>query len=244
MKIWIFSLVFAMSSIAVVSQSCPSDYFSAVFTATIDQTVDDPGRLYVDDPELTFFKTYMNLRDAAIQHTIDDAIKFFNTTFGLDFSNSPPNHKNEYFVDNARMSPCILSPHINFIFSDNLWLRTGSTRSSCYHAHNGGMQVNFLADQILHGSYGGTEGKTVGPSDVVYTAIDIIYVCQQSPIIIQGQSPIPYHQDKVNAGIFPFYEEHYSQVLGHGFSHGVFQFYPDPKESGRFRVILRAVYTF
>ena len=172
MKIWIYSLVFAMSSLAVMSQSCPSDYFSAVFTATIDQTV--------DDPELTFFKAYMNLRDAAIQHTIDDAMKFFNDTFSLDFSNSPPNHKNEYFFVNARMSPYILplSPDINFIFSDNLWLRTGSTYSSCYHAHNGGLQVSFLADQILHGSYGGTEGKIVGPSDVVYTAFDIIDMCR------------------------------------------------------------------
>ena len=56
------------------------------------------------------------------------------------------------------------------------------------------------------------------------------YVYRQSPIIIESQSPSPYHQEQVNDRIFPFYEEHYSQVLGHGFSHGVFQFYPDPEE--------------
>ena len=244
MKIWIYSLVLALSSLAVMSQSCPSDYFSAIFTGTYNQAVDDLEELYQDDPELTFFKDYMNLRDAAIRHTIDDAMNFFNNTFGLNFSDLPPNQKNEFFLDNARMTPYILSPHVNFIFSDNLWLRTGNTRSSCYHAHAGGLQVNFLGDQILHGSYGGTEGKTVGPSDTVYYGFDIIYVCQQSPIIIQGQSPIPYHQDKVNAGIFPFHEDIYSQVLGHGLSHGVFQFYPDPEESGRFRIVLRTVYTF
>ena len=244
MKIWIYSLVFAMSSLAVMSQSCPSDYFSAVFTATIDQTVDNPGEIIEDDPELTFFKDYMNLRDAAIQHTIDDAMKFFNDTYGLDFSDSPPNEKNEYFVENAKMNPYKFSPHINFIFSDNLWLRTGSTHSSCYHAHAGGLQVSFSGDQILHGSYGGTEGKTVGPSDTVYYGFDIIDACKQSPIIIQFQSRSPFHIERAIAGIFPFSDEIYSRVLGHGFCHGIFQYYPDPNESHRFRIVHRTVYTF
>ena len=30
------SLVFAVSSLAIMSQSCSSDYFSAVFTGTVD----------------------------------------------------------------------------------------------------------------------------------------------------------------------------------------------------------------
>ena len=244
MKIWIYSAVIAMSSIAVMSQSCPSDYFSAVFTATVDQTVDNPGDFIVDDPELTFFKTYMNLRDAAIQHTIDDAMKFFNDTYGLDFSDSSPNEENEYFVDNAKMNPCIHSPNIDLIFSDNLWLRTGSTRSSCYHAQSGGLQVTFSSDQMLHGSYGGTEGKTVGQFDTVYYGFDIIDACKQSPIIIQFQSPSPFHVEPAIAGIYPFSDEIYSRVLGHGFCRGIFQYYPDPNESRQFRLVIRTVYTF
>ena len=57
MKIKIHSLIFAMSSLAVMSRSCPSDHFSAIFTGTIDQTVDNPGDVYVDDPEQTFTRS-------------------------------------------------------------------------------------------------------------------------------------------------------------------------------------------
>ena len=65
MKIWIYSLVFAMPSLAVVSQSCPSEYFSAIITSTVDQTVDNPAEFIEDHPELIFFKTHMNLTDTA-----------------------------------------------------------------------------------------------------------------------------------------------------------------------------------
>ena len=74
----------------VLSQACPSEPFTAVFTASVDQTLDSP-EIFKDDPELTFFKTIMQFRDAAIQHTADDAIRFFNDRFGLDFSASTPN---------------------------------------------------------------------------------------------------------------------------------------------------------
>ena len=84
MNIWIHNLIFAVSSLAVYPQNCPSEHFSGVLTATIDQTTTTSG--HMDDPELTFFKTYMKFRDSDIQHTIDDAIQYLNNTYGLDFS--------------------------------------------------------------------------------------------------------------------------------------------------------------
>ena len=54
MKVWIYIIVMS-SLVEVNSQTCPSEHYSAVFTATIDQTVDDPAN-FMDDPELTFFK--------------------------------------------------------------------------------------------------------------------------------------------------------------------------------------------
>ena len=50
MKIWIHVFIFAVSSLAVCSQTCSSEHFPAVFTATIEQTTTSPGP--VDDPEL------------------------------------------------------------------------------------------------------------------------------------------------------------------------------------------------
>ena len=81
MKIWIHVLIFAVSSLAVCSQTCPSEHFSAVITATIEASSTSTGP--VDDPELSFFQTYLKFRDSDIQHTIEDAIRFFKNTFGL-----------------------------------------------------------------------------------------------------------------------------------------------------------------
>ena len=103
MKIWIRVLIFAVLCLAVCSQTCPSQHFSAIFTATIEQTTSTLPAL-MDDPELIHLKTYLKFRDTDIQHTTDDAIQFFNNTFGLDFSDSP-NQKNERFFQNAKMSP-------------------------------------------------------------------------------------------------------------------------------------------
>ena len=243
MKIWIYSLVFAMSSLAVKSQSCPSEHFSAVFTTTIDGSVDKPQDISLDDPELTFFKTHLKFRDSDIQHTIEDAIKFFNYTYGIDFSNSAPNERNEYLLPNARMSPYILSSHLNLIYSDNLWIRTGNTYTSCYYARTGGLRVRFLADQMVHGSYGGTEGKPVGPENLLLYGFDIIEVCQQSPIIIQFQSPSPVRAEPIDEITIILYDT-YNRVLGQGIAHSIFQMYPDPKGTGQLRIAFRKIYTF
>ena len=69
--------------------SCPD--FSATFVGVIDQRV-GPQRL-ISDPEETFFRNDMGLRDSDIQHVFQDAVKFFNETYGLDFSNSQPTNK-------------------------------------------------------------------------------------------------------------------------------------------------------
>ena len=238
MKIWIHVLIFAVSSLAVCSQTCPSEHFSAVFTAT--GTFSGP----VDDPELTFFKTYLGLRDSDIQHTTDDAIQFFNNTFGLDFSNSPPNEKNERFLSSAKMSPFMLSPDVvDYIVTDNHWIRTGNTRSSCYHIREGGFQVTFSAERILCGSYGGAEGKPVGTTNLVAYGFFHIDVCKQSPVIIQFQSSTPIRTEPID-GIAVFTSDLYNRVLGYGKLHGIIQIYPDPNESGKLNTVYRGVYTF
>ena len=227
----------------VKSSGHVSEHFSAIFTGTIDGVVDNPNDVYVDDPELTHFKDHMKLKDSDIQHTVEDAMKFFNNTFGLDFSDTVPDEKNEYLLPNARMKSYILSSHVNFIISDNLWIRTGNTYTSCYYIRTGGLQVTFSADQMLHGSYGGTEGKPVGPQNVLLYGFDVIEVCKQSPIIIQFQSPSPFRAEPID-GIYPSIGDIYSRVLGQGKSSSVYQVYPDSKENGQFRILFQIIYTF
>ena len=241
MKVWIYIIVMS-SLVAVNSQTCPTEHYSAVFTATIDQTVDDPA-IFMDDPELTFFKTELKFRDSDIQHTIDDAIQFFNNTYGLDFSDSPPNEKNEYFFQNATMRVFKLSPDIDFILTDNHWIRTGNTRSSCYSIRDGGFQVTFSAKQTLYGSYGGAEGKPVGTTNLVAYGFYHIDVCEQSPVIIQFQSSSPIRAEPID-GIAVLISDLYNRVLGYGKFHGIFQVSPDHNESDKLRAVYRAVFTF
>ena len=112
MKVWISSLVFAALSLAVSSQTCPS----AVFVVSLDQTLDEP-MLARPDPELSYFKSVLKFRDGAIRHAFEDAIRFFNYTFGLDFSGSP-NEQHEVIVENAIMRP-FTELHLESIVNSN-----------------------------------------------------------------------------------------------------------------------------
>ena len=46
------------------------------------------------------------------------------------------------------------------------------------------LAVTFTGDQILYGSYGGTEGKPAGIGTMLLNGVFSIDSCQQSPIII------------------------------------------------------------
>ena len=163
MGVWIYSLVLALSGLEValsVQGSPPScQQFPALFPAAIEQNIDSPGAFIVPDPELTFLKEVVKFTDGEIQGITDYAMKFFNETFGLDFSVSPPNQQNEYFYQNAILSPNRLADDVEYLVTLNNWIQTGSTRSTCYPIRYGGFQVTFSADQTLHGSYGEASGK-------------------------------------------------------------------------------------
>ena len=234
--------VFVMSClVAVNSQNCHSEHYSAVFTATVDQTIDNPAT-FEDDPELIYFKTYLKFRDSDIQHTIDDAIQFFNNTYGLDFSNSPPNEKNQRFLPNARMNPFMLIPgKFDYIVTDSRWIRTGNTYSSCYFIHYGGLHVTFSADQTLYGTYGGAEGKPVEIADSMIYAFHIIDdVCKQSPLIIQVQNIRPARTEPID-GVRISISDIYNGVLGYGKLYTLFQSSPVPEG---FHFFARSVFTF
>ena len=239
---WIFILVVAVSSLTVLSQTCPSEPFSAVFTASIDQTFDTSS--VQDDPELVFFKTIMKFSDTAIQRTVDDAIQFFKDRFGLDFSASTPNEKNERFFENAKMSPFFLPPDkFNYIVTINNWFRSGNTRSTCYPIRDGGFRVTFSANQTLRGSYGGSVGKPAGLTDLLVYGFYNIEVCKQSPIIIQAQSGTPVRTEPID-GIRILNMELNNSVLGRGRAQGIVITTTDPDKPGQFRVTLRNTFTF
>jgi hypothetical protein len=109
---------------ASIQDSCQQ--FPAIFVGVIDQSIDAPDAFFIDDPDLYFFKEIMKFREDAIQHTYSDAIKFFSETYGLDFSLSDPNEKNQYVYENATMSPYRFTDDIEFLVILNNWIQSGS----------------------------------------------------------------------------------------------------------------------
>ena len=234
----VFSMQFAIS--VCHPDVCPD--FTATFTAVIDQTVDDPNYI-IGDPEMKFFKEIMGFRDNDIQHAFDNAIQFFYETYGLDFSLSPPNAQNEYFFENAKMSVFRFREDIHYPVVLNNWVQTGNPHTTCQAIHNGGFNVTFSGNQLLHGSYGGTHGIAVGVGNSLnygYTRLDAY---DQSPITFQFQTATPFRQEPVDGAIFLNFDM-YNSVLGYGKAQGSLTIKPDKNNPGKFRVAARNVITF
>ena len=241
MKVCIHILIFVVSSLTVFAQTCPSDHFSAVFLASIDQTLD--SELIPDDPGLNFFKKVMKFDEDEIDDAFEYATHFFNESFGLDFSTSPPNDQNKFFFENATMSPFISAENAEYYVTANNWIRNGNTHSRCYHARTGGMRVTFSGDQTLFGSYGGVNGKPAEIGDVLSTGIFKIYVCRQSPVTILYRSATPVRLEPVD-GTFVGTFDTSNEVLGHGKASLIVTRTPVDNVPDHYRFTFRSLFTF
>ena len=220
--------------------NCPD--FTATFVGMINQTVDIVTSL-PNDPEMTFFKEDMGLRDDDIQNVFEDVIKFFNERYGLDFSNSPPDEHKFYFFENATMNHYRFNEDVRYHVVFNNWIQTGNTRTTCRDIRSGGYLVTFTGDQLLRGSYGGDEGIPATVGTTIQYGYDVIHVCDQSPVIVQFQNAIPTRLEPVD-GTYSVDYDIYNQVLGYGKALGISSRKLDQDDPGKFRLVFRLVYTF
>ncbi len=86
------------------SDNCPSEWFTTQFVAIADAVV--PVEVFSTsvDSDYTFFRDIMRFSDEEIEMATQDAIKFFDTQFGLDFSQLTPNAQGQRTVGNAVLS--------------------------------------------------------------------------------------------------------------------------------------------
>lgn len=227
-------LTFASPSI------CP--ILSASFSTLVDQTLDDPNFI-VDDPDLTFFTEVLGFKDDTIRHTFFEAIKFYNETFGLDFSSSQPNEQHRLFFENAVMEPRKFRDDIMYRVVFNNWIQTGNTYSSCRVIHVGELGVKFTGNQLLRGSYGGEEGIMAGPENFLGYGFYRIDVCDQSPVIIEFQSASPFRVEPVD-GFTTLNFNLYNNILGYGRARGTFTITPDPTNPGKFKLFDQLQFLF
>ena len=103
----------------------------------------------IPDPNLTFFRNVLKFSEQEIQTAEQSAIEYFNTTFGLDFSQSEPNQQGQRIFQNASFAAG--QAPFTATTKANHWLVTGSTRSRCFDVRLGWFGISLLGQQVLHG---------------------------------------------------------------------------------------------
>ena len=203
-------------------RACPADFFTAEIILTAD-VLAPASSLDSSDPDLTFFRDEIRFSEAEIDLARQSAIDFFNTRFGLDFSQTDPNIPERRVFQNATFDPFFAG--VVFTASINNWLVTGNTRSSrCFDTREGGFVVNFISEQVLHGTYGGIEGIMVAPGNNLVWAYYSINACEISPLLIQLNNDVPARS--TDDGIFVDSNRLFHRTLGTGSEKGLNTFTP------------------
>ena len=203
----------------VTSQSC-STPFDAVISVVTDLVV-PTSSLQNADPEMKFFTETLRFTAEETNQVMENAIRFYNTQFGIDFSNVEPNEANQRFFEYGTFEP-LAAPYNGTIIA-NRWIVNGNTRSKCFTIRAGYFSINFNDTTMLHGVYGGEEGKQVNAGDFVdYGYFALFGACAQQPILIQYQSDVPARILPVERWVIEEFRL-YNRQLGRGRAQRVFK---------------------
>ena len=242
MEVTLFLVVLCFGgAYSVQPTSCPTrDWFNAEFVSITDVVIPSQSAAVVSDPDLTFFRDIMLFTEEEIERETQDAMEFFNTKFGLDFSQSVLNELGERMIENAVMFPYIFDNQYTITY--NRWIISGNTNNLCFENRDGGYGVRFTGERLLHGTYGGEEGIPSPPGPVlgVVHGFYNIPVCPQEPLVIRYSSGTPFRSNI--DGIFTINCDLFHRVWGPGLAQGTLRFLPT--EDGRVRIVTRNLFTF
>ncbi len=106
---------------AIEPQTCPGpdEWFTSVFVSLADAVVPVSVTSLSPDVDLKFFKDIMLYTDQEIEDATQDAIEFFSTKYGLDFSASQPDELGQRFFENATSFAFELSPEVGYTITFN-----------------------------------------------------------------------------------------------------------------------------
>ena len=216
--------------IANGQEDCPE---GAEFIISFDSVVSlAEFRQNIPDPNLTFFRNVLKFTEQEIQTATQSAIEYFNTTFGLDFSE--PNQQGHQIFQNASFSPG--KAPITATTKANRWLVNGNTKSRCFDVRFGWFEVLFLGEQVLYGTYGGSEGKIALPGTDLTWLYVWINTCPQSPVVILLKpTALPYLTPD-GLSLEPAVASH--RILGSGNSLLTLSIKPLPPDQRLARVVL------
>jgi hypothetical protein len=225
-------------------QKCPPmNNFDAEFPSIVDHVLPESEPFFFRTAT-NFFRNVMKFNDREIEEVTDDAIDFFKTKFGVDFSDSPIMDENGTRFSkefNATFIPYELNPALRYSITFNEWTVNGARRSFCADNRDGGFIVIFGSDGILRGTYGGDDGLPINANERILYGFYNIPLCQQSPLIIQYQSATPVRIDTVD-GFANINCDLINRDLGPGLAQGVFRV--TPLGDGTIRYNIRNLFTF
>ena len=126
----------------------------------------------------------------------------------------------------------------NFTAVSNNWIVNGNTRSRCFNIGGGGFEVFFYGSMMLHGVYGGEEGKPVqGDDSIVHGYLILFDACNHQPMIIQFQTETPSRNLPVEGWLIQEFKL-YNPWLGRGRLQSIFKFPQDPAMPTEIRQVI------
>ena len=155
---------------AAQSQMC-EEPFKATITRTANVTI--PLSSSDLDADLVFYRKVLRFTEEEIDRDREAAMRFFNDMYGLDFTSIEPNDQGQRILGNARFEPTFVPFNFTYVF--NSWLVSGRQKTKCFPVSNGGYWVHFSGPMLLHGEYGGEEGKLVSTFQNVVYNYDYVY---------------------------------------------------------------------
>ena len=186
--VWIPTVLsFFMLHVTANYRNC-DEPFRVTITVVTNATYRTPPNFL--DADLVFYREILRFTDEEIDRERETAIQFFKNTYGLDFTNVESDEQGQRILGNATFQTVLLPANETYVF--NSWLVNGRERSRCFRARKGGFQVSFNGTVLLHGEYGGEEGKLAFGNDLVFCGHHYAYdICEQQGIIFQLKSLTP-----------------------------------------------------
>ena len=212
----VFLSFLMLRSVAAQSQMCEEPFQAAFMLIT---NVTYPASSSLLDPDHVYYREVLRFTTEEINREREAALQFFRNTYGLDFTNVEPDEQGQRVLGNATFLPVMYPYNNTFVF--NSWLVNGRTRTRCFRAGDGGFQVRFSSTVILHGEYGGEEGRLAFANEGLFYGHDYIYdVCAQQGIIFQLESPTPVRVESSDGWVVINFRVR-NRVLGEGVVWGI-----------------------
>ena len=241
MWLWISVVFFSFLNLhnaAAQPQMCEEPFQAVITTVTI---VTIPITASSFDTDLVHFRNTLCFTEEEIDHEREAAMQFYNDMYGLDFTNIEPNDQEQRVLGNATFESFTTAFNSTYVF--NSWLVSEHTKTKCFPVQGDGFWVCFTGPMMLHGKYGGEEGKLVSTNgNLLYYGYDYVFdACKQNGFTFHSESFAPSRIVPVD-GYFVTSFRFTNRMLGEGIGLGVGR--STTVNATTFWLELRRVFTF